>query len=299
VAGGLSGQANAKSGSNPNLAPGNAKSYTFGFVYSPKAIKGFSVTADYFDIKQTDLISSIGTSTILQSVELLGATSPYASYVRRGATSGVNSNFTNGSPITAAGQIGNIAIDQIYVTDTLTNIAAVNLSGVDLKVAYVWNSDALGRFDATVSGDWYNTYQFQDLPDSDPYDTVGQTSGNGTMPTWQTYTSVAWSRGKWGATLGWQLIPSTYIDGGDEPSASIASASDNYVETYNSFDVSVRYSFGSEYKWLKGLTLRVGAQNVLNEGLPMEKYYNTSTNGDIATFGAVGRVIYVEGKYRF
>ena len=295
----ISGQANAKSGSNPNLAPGNAKSYTFGFVYSPKAIKGFSVTADYFDIKQTDLISSIGTSTILQSVELLGATSPYASYVRRGATSGVNSNFTNGSPITAAGQIGNIAIDQIYVTDTLTNIAAVNLSGVDLKVAYTWNSDALGRFDATVSGDWYNTYQFQDLPDSAPYDTVGQTSSNGTMPTWQTYTSVAWSRGKWGATLGWQLIPSTYIDGGDLPAADIPAASDNYVETYNSFDISARYSFGSEYKWLKGLTLRVGAQNVLNEGLPMEKYYNTSTNGDIATFGAVGRVIYVEGKYRF
>jgi hypothetical protein len=50
---------------------------------------------------------------------------------------------------------------------------------------------------------------------------------------------------------------------------------------------------------LKGLTLRVGAQNVLNEGLPMEKYYNTDSNGDVATFGAVGRLIYVEGKYRF
>ena len=295
----ISGQANAKSGSNPNLLPGNAKSYTFGFVYSPKAIKGFSVTADYFDIKQTDLISSIGTDTILQSVELLGTASPYASYVRRGTASGVNSNFTNGSPITAAGQIGNLSIDQIYVTDTLTNIAAVNLSGVDLKVAYTWNSDSLGRFDASASGAWYNTYEFQNLPDSDPFDTVGQTSSNGTTPTWMTYTSVAWSRGKWGATFGWQLIPSTYIDGGDEPAADIPLAEDNYVEAYNSFDISARYSFGSEYKWLKGLTLRVGAQNVLNEGLPMEKYYNTSTNGDIATFGAVGRLIYVEGKYRF
>ena len=296
----ITGQANAKSGSNPNLLAARSKSYTFGFVYSPKAVKGFSVTMDYFDIKQTDLISSIGTSTILGSVELLGTASPYASFVRRGTTSGNNAFFTTGTPITAAGQVGNIAIDNIYVTDTLTNIAGVNLSGVDLMAKYTYNSDAFGKFDFSLAGAWYNSYTVQSLPDVDPYETVGLTSAtNGTTPEWQTYTSVAWSRGKWRGTLGWTFIPSTTDENGIPAGAGVPAASDDHVEAYHAFDVSGGYTFGSEFKWLSGLTVRVGAQNVLNEGLPMNKGTDTSSNGDIATYSAIGRLIFVEAKYSF
>lgn len=295
----ITGQANARSGANPGLLASRSKSYTFGFVYSPRAVKGFSVTMDYFDIKQTDLISSIGSATILQSVELLGTASPYASYVRRGPN-GDTSQFTAGAPITAPGQIGSGPVDNNYVTDTLTNIAGVNLSGIDLKVEYTWNSDAWGKFDFSLAGDWYNSYTVQSLPDEDPFETVGLTSNtNGTTPEWQTYTSVNWSRGKWGANLGWTFIPHTTDVNGIPAGAGVPSASDDYVESYHAFDISARYSFGSEWRWLNGLTLRVGAQNVLNEGLPMNKGTDTSSNGDIATYGAVGRLIFVEGKYSF
>ncbi len=297
----ITGQANATSGANPKLLASRSKSYTYGFVYSPKAVKGFSVTMDYYNIKQTDLISSIGSATILQDVELLGTASPYASFVRRGSGgSGDNSQFTAGAPITAPGQIGNAAIDSIYVTDTLTNIAGVNLSGIDLKVEYTWNSDAYGRFDMSLAGDWYKSYTVQTLPTATPFETVGLTSNtNGTTPRWQTYTSVNWSRGKWGANFGWTYIPHTTDVNGIPAGPGVPSASDDYVEAYHSFDISARYSFGSEWKMLNGFTLRVGAQNVLNEGLPMNKGTNTSSNGDIATYGAVGRLIFIEGKYNF
>ncbi|HLP25382.1 MAG TPA: TonB-dependent receptor, partial [Acidobacteriota bacterium] len=58
--GSITGQAQSRSGSNPNLMPSRSKNYTFGFVWSPKAVKGLSVTVDYFNIEQTDLISTIG-----------------------------------------------------------------------------------------------------------------------------------------------------------------------------------------------------------------------------------------------
>ena len=134
----------------------------------------------------------------------------------------------------------------------------------------------------------------------DPYETVGLTSSfNGTTPEWQTYTSAAWSRGKWNATLGWTFIPSTTDESGLPAGPGVDSASDDHVEAYHSFDISGSYSFGSDYRFLSGLTVRVGAQNVLNEGLPMNKGTDTNSNGDIATYGAIGRLIFVEAKYKF
>src|SRR6478609_3801007 len=47
-------------GFNPLLKPSTAKSYTAGFVYSPKWAKGLEITLDYYDIKQEDLIGSPG-----------------------------------------------------------------------------------------------------------------------------------------------------------------------------------------------------------------------------------------------
>ena len=88
-------------------------------------------------------------------------------------------------------------------------------------------------------------------------------------------------------------------ESGTPAGPGVDAASDDQVEAYHSFDVSASYSFGSDYRWLSGLTVRVGAQNVLNEGLPMNKGTNSNENGDIATYGAIGRLIFVEAKYKF
>lgn len=295
----ITGQANSKAGSNPNLRPSHSKNYTFGAVFSPKALKGFSVSVDYFNIKQTDLVSTIGTATILQSVELLGTASPYASHVRFG-NPGDTSMFTNGTPVTAAGEIGNHAIDQVYVTDTLVNIAGQNLSGLDCHADYTWNSERLGRFSFGLSGGYYKSFTVQALPDQPAIETAGLASNtNGTIPRWMTFTSVDWSRGAWGASLGWQLIPSVRDLNGIPAGSGVDVAADDHVEAFSTYDVAVRYSFGSQWKFLKGLQLRFGANNVLNEGPPMAKGTFTQSNTDTATYGAVGRFLYMEAKYTF
>lgn len=294
----ITGQANSRSGANANLKPATSDNYTFGFVWSPKAVKGFSVSMDYFSVEQKDLISTIGSSTILQDVELKGASSPYAQFVRIGSDPDLGlAGFTGGAPITAAGQIGKAAIDTIYVTDTLVNIAEQKLAGVDLKVDYTWTSDTLGRFDASLAGIWWNYYKATTLPGTDEFDTVGQaTSFNGTIPDWQTYTSVSWQRNNWFASFGWSYIPSVndvnwYDD--TDPTA------DEHVEAFHSVDVAVAYNFGSEWKLLNGLQLKIGATNVFNESAPSAKGTFSESNADIATYGAVGRFMFVEAKFRF
>src|SRR6185369_11449117 len=81
-------QTNSESGSNPALKPSHAENYTVGFVYSPRAVKGLSLSVDYFKIRQTDLVSTIGTTTILQDVETNGPASQCADHVPFGSFAG-------------------------------------------------------------------------------------------------------------------------------------------------------------------------------------------------------------------
>jgi iron complex outermembrane receptor protein len=294
--GSITGQANARSGANASLKPATSDNWTAGFVWSPKNLKGFSVSMDYFSVEQEGLISTIGTSTILQDVELRGTGSPYAPFVRFGPRNDT-SVFTGGTPVTAAGQIGTRAIDEVYVTDTLVNIAGQRLAGVDFKLDYTWNQDAWGRFDASLAGIWWNYYKATTLPGTAEFDTVGQaTNFNGTIPDWQTYLSLAWTRGPVGATFAWTHIPEIEdVNWYDDTDVG----ADANVESYNSIDVSASFTFGTDYRWVNGLTVRVGANNVFNETPPMAKGTFTDSNADIATYGAVGRLIYVEARLKF
>lgn len=292
----ITGQANSRSGANASLRPSTSDNFTAGFVWSPKAIKGLSLAVDYFNIKQEDLISSIGSSTILQSVELLGASSPYASMVRIG-TPGDTSMFTNGAAITAAGQISGNPIDSIYVTDTLVNVAGQELDGFDVKLDYAFTLADLGQFKAGTTIGVYQHYNLKFLPDSDWFDTVGYaSSSNGTIPDFSAYTSLEWTRRNWGASLGWRYIPAVADMNGDEAGDS---TSDVYVEPFHSFDTAVRYTFGPNVRLLRGLTVTLGVNNLFDEAPPAAAGTFTESNADIATYGAVGRLLYVDLKYRF
>lgn len=294
--GSITGQANLRSGANPALLPATSDNYTVGFVWSPKRWKGFSASVDYFNVKQEGLISTIGSDTILQDVELLGTGSPYASFVRFGPR-GDTSQFANGTPVTGAGQISGHAIDEVYVTDTLVNIAGQKLSGVDLKLDYTWTHDAWGRFNASLAGIWWDYYRAQTLPGTAEFDTVGQaTPFNGTIPDYQTFLSVNWRQGPLGATFGWTHIPSV-----DDVAAFDESdpTADTPVEAFNSIDLSVSYTLDRGWRYLDGLTVRLGANNVFNESPPSAKGTFTDANADIATYGAVGRLIYLEARYTF
>ena len=52
------------SGGNPDLTPETSNSLTFGVVLQPKFLPGFDLTADYWDINITSVISQFGASTI-------------------------------------------------------------------------------------------------------------------------------------------------------------------------------------------------------------------------------------------
>ena len=274
-------QTNSESGSNPLLEPSTSKNFTVGFVYSPKAVKGLSVSVDYWNIKQDKLVSSIGSTTILQDVELRGTASQYFNKVHIGS-------FT-GPGVTGVGQIGTGVPDNIYVVDQSVNIAAVNLDGVDIQGRYVYNVDSVGRFDFTSNIGIYHKYEVIFLPGDPAFDTVGySTRTNGTLPRWQTYTSVDFSRGNYSAFAGVRFLPAYTIF-----------ADGTHGNAFTTLDLSASYTMGSEVAYLAGCKVTVGVNNVFNRFGNRDVNTFTDSNVDTGTFGSLGRVIYVDFRIKF
>lgn len=273
-------QTNSQSGANAALKPSKSKNATVGFVYSPKAVKGFSVSVDYWNIKQSELISSIPTNVLLQDVETNGPASKYADVVRF-------KSFT-GAKVTAPGQIGTAVPDDVYVTAKNVNIADQALDGFDVTLKYTMKADA-GKFDFGSNIGIYNHYTHVDVPGDPRQETVGKsTVFNGTIPRWQSYSFVEYTRGNCGAFLGWRSIPGITDD---EDGASIAK--------FNSFDLSTSYTFGAKNKWMSGAKVTLGVNNVFNKFGPKDPTIFSDSNVDTATYGAMGRFIYVDVKFKF
>jgi iron complex outermembrane recepter protein len=274
-------QSQSSSGSNSSLVPSKSENWTAGLVFAPHQLKGFSLSADYWRIRQHDLISTIGAATILQSVEDLGTTSPYASLVHLGSLTGPG--------ITGAGQIANQVPDDVFVTDRLVNIASTKLDGFDITARYAHTVTGVGRFDLSTTGIIYRHWLAQELPTDSPLETAGHsTDFNGTVPRWLAYTTLSYMSGSYQAFVGNRFIPAIVDD--DDGSR---------IGSWTCWDASVSYQFGQEYRWLNRAKLEVGVNNVLNRMPPRDATIFTDSNADIATYGSIGRFVYVDLKYRF
>ena len=274
-------QTNYESGSNPNLVPSKATNYTLGAVYSPKAVKGLSVSVDYWNIKQKDLVGSVGSTTILQDVETNGPASNYARAVHIGS-------FT-GPGVTARGQISTGVPDDIYVVDTYVNISKQDLDGFDAAARYTYNNDAVGRFDLAMNIGYYLHYSYVGIPGDPVRETSGKsTSYNWTIPRWQSYTSLNFTRGSYNAIVGLRFLPALTDD-----------EDGTHIPSFQTWDLAFSYRFGSEIKYLSNAKLEVGVNNVFNKFGPLDPTIFTDANVDISTYGAIGRFIYVDLKYKF
>ncbi|MES1195055.1 MAG: TonB-dependent receptor, partial [Opitutus sp.] len=219
-------QGNQQSGSNPNLRPSHSKNYTLGFVYSPKAVKGLSVSVDYYTIKETDIVGALATpTTIVQDVEQYGPASHLVNYVHLG-----NFGQLGGTVVTTPGQLspnpGNIYVDQFNA-----NVASQQQDGVDLTFKYSWRTNH-GTFDFSSSWAYLRSFRIQSAPGED-YTEYSGTNGYGTLPRYREYSTVAWQSGAWAASVSNSYVPSVTSAGSGEK-----------VDSYTTFDLQGSVDFG-------------------------------------------------------
>lgn len=298
-----------RAGSNPNLRPSTAKTHSFGFVVSPRAVKGLTLSVDYVEAKQVDLISTIGTTLVMQSVEQLGPQSPYISQVTLEAFPGE----AGAVPITRAGQLGEFLRagnrgNRIYIFDGLTNVAGATVRAVDVNLEYRrplrW-----GTMELSTTGTFFLDYRFQALP-SEPFfeyaghATVGGTGSEGTIPGYRFYTVASLEREHWGLMIGHTYIPSvTDIGPGGMAYVTSATLSRIRVDSFQAWDLQLTCRMDGWARpgreWLRGLRFTVGANNVFDEMAPSARQAFVEAYADVSTYGAIGRLVYASASLKF
>ncbi len=273
-------QSNTRSVSNPDLTPAESQNYTLGVVLSPVAIKGLKVSVDYFRIKQEGLVDRVPDINILQDVETKGAASSYASLVKL--------NSFDGTSITAPGQVSGVP-DNVYLTNPLANLSSVDIQGFDVAGTYVFDTDGAGVFTLNTNVGIYLSYETAILPGDEAEDYAGKSSFlNGTLPDYQAYTSLDYAISDYSFMVGWRYIPG--LDGFED---------DSKIKSFHSIDTAVSYEVPKGVRFLSGLKVTFGVNNVFNRFGPLDYTVNTDSNVDTGTYGAIGRQFFVDVSYKF
>jgi outer membrane receptor protein involved in Fe transport len=121
---------NGLSGSNPDLKPETGRTWTAGLVFTPDLIHGFSLSADYWNIKLTNAISApTGTQIANQCVDSpTGIGTIYCVNAQR-------------NPVTH---------ELVYINSINQNISELSTSGIDFNVNY-GTTIGPGKFSTTLN----------------------------------------------------------------------------------------------------------------------------------------------------
>lgn len=323
-------QAQVLTGSNRDLVPSSAETYTAGLVYSPSYLPGFTLSADYFRILQQNIVSTLGGGLILTSVENLGPASPYYDLVAFNNFPGRPGSIPVGGPGALNGNLSST-----YYVDTNKNLGAQRTEGFDLSARYNMDLHAAGQLELGVNAVVFTKYDGKILPFGSPYyNLLGLTGGEGfgVIPDYKINGLVEYRLMGFTLSLNANYIPEIRNANGRDPSSEDQSTFDP-VRDYFTVDGRLSYTFtgktsaaaaveskdaksmvdskgsasttaaaGAEtmspvQKLLDGLTLTVGCNNMFDEQPPFVAGANGNT--DLSVYDPYGQFVYFEISKKF
>jgi iron complex outermembrane recepter protein len=177
-------------GGNPDLKEETATTYTAGVILQPRFIPGLTLSADYYDVRIEDAVSTPGLSTVAE----LCVDAP-----------NINNVFCD-------------AIDRFPGTNTAApgvvsgfrllpqNVAQFTTKGIDFSASYRFSPGAnLGNVTLAVVGNYLDELTFIGTPGGDIIDSTG-TAG---APEWQVNFDLNWTIDKVSFTYGFNYFSET------------------------------------------------------------------------------------------
>jgi iron complex outermembrane receptor protein len=298
-------QGSANQLSNPNLPASKSKSYTAGFVYSPKQVKGLSFTVDYYRISQ-DKVGSIDYTAIAADLNAKGSGSVYAAgFV-----------FANGTTLasTAPNQVTSTNFGSITVSGNPAGDQWTN--GLDLNVDYKFDTGSYGRFAVGASANILFNYMFRATPEA-PYlqyarnysDTTNGGGGvNGLLPSYIIKPYISNSYGPLASSLFLNYVAPTPTTGGPgfttgSVDPDTLSGKPYTIPGYFTTDVAFTYTVPNHgHDWARNLSVTVGANNLFNKQapyVPVDGNPPGENNTVESQYDIIGRFLFVEIKKGF
>ncbi len=200
---------------NPLLQPEVAYEWSYGIVYSPKWLKGLTLSADWWHIDLRSLISSLGAGFIIDA-DLPGL-------VFRTPPPPGTPPLKNGQPDRGAVTL---------VIDPNENLSGAIFEGLDYEVIYILDSGIFGhgdfgRLTFTVNGTWLSRAELQVRSDIKPFGIAGEFAPPGFTLT----SSLPWNRANF--SLYYDGPADTWMQGVD------VGAVIHWVGQYNDDNVSL------------------------------------------------------------
>lgn len=274
------GQYNALFGGNPNLKPEESESSTVGVVLEP--MRNMSITIDAFDIKMTDVISTLPPNVVLANCL---ATGQFCNLIQRDI-------------------IGSLwAAPQGRIVATNVNVAALRSSGIDVGFNYAHKLPQMGTIAVNLNGTLLTKAENEPIPGAGAYDCKGlhgPTCGV-PAPKWRHKLRGTWTTPwNWDLSLTWRHI--------DKVNNEATSTNTLLNGAINDIDktLAAREYFDISGSWsvTKQLTLRGGINNLLDKDPPIMNQTSQAAvfgNGNTypQVYDTLGRRVFINATYKF
>ncbi len=262
-------------GGNPDIRAEKGKTRTFGAVITPKALPGFSLTLDSYNIKLNDAVGVVQPVDALTSCYITDprADNPLCAAVTRDPVTG---RIKDGFPVDR-------------------NLASIVQKGLDIDISYKMSLPA-GSWAKSMTFGYQaalvNTYTIQRNAVLTPIDckgTYGSRCSSDSVslvaPDYRHRVTAGFSRANYSAQLGWKRI-------GEVKDSTVGST--DVIKAQDYFDLNFSYEPGM----LKGLKLNFGIDNITNKQPPYATNAGTfNTYPD--TYNVLGRSYGITGTYKF
>jgi outer membrane receptor protein involved in Fe transport len=135
---------------NPGNHPEVAYEWTYGAVWSPKWLKGLTLSADWWHIDMRDIVTALGAQTIIENF----GQQTDGPFVFRG-------------PSSIPGELGPV----VFTIDPNQNLSGCIFEGLDYEGIYILDSTIFGhgdwgRITTTVNGTWLSRAELQIAPET-------------------------------------------------------------------------------------------------------------------------------------
>jgi len=231
------------SGGNANLNPEIGTTLTYGLVFQPTALKGFSLALDRFTIKVKDQIATVDRGTainlcydtpnrLLCDAKTRGTHPllPGANYVLR------------------------------KVDEQLQNVATLDISGVDIDASYSFKTSRFGDFNLSAVATVYDKATFVPLAGEDPVELLGQAGGTTSLQGYIRFTASANVGWKMGAIkANWNMRHIGRADMG------VGSAADGFPK----IGAHTYHNLRAGYSLTKKIELYAGVTNLFDKKPPI------------------------------